>query len=151
MSPHSFRRRGRRRARPEADRSERGAREAPAARVYPVCPVCGEAVRDLASALTHRQTGQPAHFDCIVKELKAANPLGAQERLCYLGGGVFGVLTWRVEGNPASFVINRRIPYEDPRAPQDWKKQLQAEGQAMVGMPVMGEAKPSSQDAGSEH
>jgi len=83
-----------------------------------------------------------------VKELREANPLGPQERLCYLGGGAFGVLTWRVEGNPASFVIKRRIPYEDPRAPQDWKKQLQAEGQAIVGMPAMGEAKTSTGDAG---
>jgi hypothetical protein len=116
--------------------------------VFTPCPVCGEPVRELASALTHRQSGQPAHFDCIVKELREANPLGPQERLCYLGGGAFGVLTWRVEGNPASFVIKRRIPYEDPNVPREWKKLLQAEGQAVVGMPVMNDAKSSPDDAG---
>ena len=145
MSPHTFRRRGRRRERPPI--GARPEREAQPSRVFAPCPVCGEPVRELASALTHRQSGQPAHFDCIVKELREANPLGPQERLCYLGGGAFGVLTWRVEGNPASFVIKRRIPYEDPRIPQEWKKQLQAEGQAIVGMPVLHDSKPSPDDA----
>ena len=31
------------------------------------------------------------------------------------------------------------IPYEDPRSPQEWKRELQAEGQAIVGLPVMPE------------
>jgi hypothetical protein len=116
--------------------------------VLPACPVCGAPVQELSSALTHRQSGQPAHFDCIVKELREANPLGPQERLCYLGGGVFGVLTWKVEGNPASFVIKRRIPYEDPRSPQEWKQQLQSAGQSIVGMPVMLDSKEKAVDAG---
>jgi hypothetical protein len=141
VSPHTFRRRGRRHQRTNGERGERQQREPAPQRVFPGCPICGEPVRELASALTHRQSGRPAHFDCIVKELREANPLGPQERLCYLGGGSFGVLTWRTEGNPASFVIKRRIPYEDPHVPQEWKKQLQAEGQSVVGMPVLPEPK----------
>jgi hypothetical protein len=137
VSPHSFRRRGRRRDRTPEDRGERRVQQPPLPpRSFPACPVCAEAVRDLAAALTHRPTGRPAHFDCILKELRDQNPLGPQEKLCYLGSGVFGVLTWRQEGNPASFVIKRRIPYEDPRTTQDWKRELQAEGQAIVGLPV---------------
>jgi hypothetical protein len=148
MSPHTFRRRSRRHQRPAGDRTERQAQQPATQRVVPVCPVCGEPVQELSSALTHRQSGGPAHFDCIVKELREANPLGPQERLCYLGGGVFGVLTWKIEGNPASFVIKRRIPYEDPHAPQEWKQQLQAAGQSIVGMPVMPDSKETSGDAG---
>jgi hypothetical protein len=148
MSPHTFRRRGRRHQRPSGDRGERPAPPPQAPRVFPGCPVCGEPVRELSSALTHRQSGKPAHFDCIVKELREANPLGPQERLCYLGGGTFGVLTWRVEGNPASFVVKRRIPYEDPHAPQEWKKQLQAEGQSIVGIPAMKDPQAQPDDEG---
>jgi hypothetical protein len=148
VSPHTFRRRGRRHQRTSAERNERPAKQTAAPRVFPECPVCGEPVRELASALTHRQSGKPAHFDCVVKELREANPLGPQERLCYLGGGVFGVLIWKVEGNPASFVIKRRIPYEDPHAPQEWKRQLQEEAQSVVGMPVMPEPKAPPNEAG---
>jgi len=148
VSPHTFRRRGRRHQRPSNERAERPAKQTPTPRVFPECPVCGESVRELASALTHRQSGRPAHFDCVVKELREANPLGPQERLCYLGAGVFGVLTWKVEGNPATFVIKRRIPYEDPRAPQEWKRQLQEEAQSVVGMPAMPEPKASPDGTG---
>jgi hypothetical protein len=148
VSPHTFRRRGRRHQRIPGERTERQAREPAKPREFPGCPVCGEPVLELSSALTHRQSGRPAHFDCVVKELREANPLGPQERLCYLGGGVFGVLTWKVEGNPASFVIKRRIPYEDPHTPQEWKQQLQAEGQSIVGMPVMLSPKAEPGDAG---
>jgi hypothetical protein len=93
--------------------------------VYPDCPICGKQVRELSSALTHRITLQPAHFDCVFRELREANPLSAQEKLCYLGGGCFGVLEFRPNGGPTGFVIKKRIQYEEKDPPQAWKKPLQ--------------------------
>ena len=147
MSPHSFRRRGRRHQNPPTDRVDRSPKAPATPLVFPDCSACGQPVRDLSSALTHRETGKPAHFDCILKELRETNPLGPQEKLCYLGGGVFGVLTWRSEGNPGSFVIKRRIPYEDHAAPHEWKKTLQANGQALTGMPEMGRGQGAPEGA----
>ncbi len=123
MSPHTFRHRGRK-------RGGRPAAAAPAepARPAPPCPVCGEPVRELASALAHRASGEPAHFDCILAEVRAANPLGPQERLCYLGGGAFGVISFRTEGNPGSYLVKRRIQYENRDQPPEWKKQLEVGG-----------------------
>ncbi len=91
-------------------------------RVYPDCPVCQQQVRELPSALTHRATGQPAHFDCIMRELRDSNELLPQERICYLGGGTFGIIELRP--GPGKFVIKRRIPYEEKEAVQEWKKPL---------------------------
>ena len=93
--------------------------------VFPDCPVCGKAVRELASALTHRVSRVPAHFDCVVRELRDTNEMNAQEKLCYLGGGTFGILEFRPPGGPSRFVIKRRIQYEEKETPQDWKKPLQ--------------------------
>jgi hypothetical protein len=93
--------------------------------VIPDCPVCGKPVRELASALTHRVSRQPAHFDCVVKELRESNEIAPQEKLCYLGGGCFGILEFRPPGGPSRFVIKRRIQYEEKETPQDWKKPLQ--------------------------
>jgi len=92
--------------------------------IVPDCPVCEKPVRELAAALTHRATGKPAHFDCIIREIREANQLSPQERLCYLGGGTFGVLEFRPPGGGGKFVITRRIPYEEKESPQDWKKPL---------------------------
>jgi hypothetical protein len=93
--------------------------------VFPDCPICGKQVRELSSALTHKITQQPAHFDCVFRELREANPLSPQEKLCYLGGGCFGILEFRPTGGPAGFVIKRRIQYEEKDPPQLWKKPLQ--------------------------
>jgi len=93
--------------------------------VFPDCPVCGKQVRELSSALTHRISQQPAHFDCVVRELREANPVAPQEKLCYLGAGCFGILEFRPPGGPTGFVIKKRIQYEEKDPPQLWKKPLQ--------------------------
>ena len=98
--------------------------EPPVARIAPDCPVCGKPVRELPSALTHRVTGKPAHFECILKELRDANELAPQEKLCYLGGGTFGILQFRPAGSATRFTIRKRISYEEKDTPQDWKKTL---------------------------
>lgn len=92
--------------------------------VFPDCPICRQPVRELPSALTHKETGQPAHFDCIMKELRDSNELAPQERICYLGGGCFGILEFRQPGGPGKFVIRKRIQYEEKEAVQEWKKPL---------------------------
>ena len=99
--------------------------EPPTPVVFPDCPLCGKSVRELASALTHRASGQPAHFDCIMRELRDSNEIGPQEQLCYLGGGSFGIVELRPQGAPSRFVIRKRIQYEEKETPQEWKKQLQ--------------------------
>ena len=93
--------------------------------VYPDCPICGKQVRDLPSALPHRISRQPAHFDCIVQELRDTNEVGPEEKLCYLGGGSFGILEFRASGGPGHFIIKKRIQYEEKEIQQDWKKPLQ--------------------------
>jgi hypothetical protein len=93
--------------------------------VFPDCPVCGKPVRELASALTHRVSRVPAHFECVVRELRDSNEMSPQEKLCYLGGGTFGILEFRPPGGPSRFVIKKRIQYEEKEYPQDWKKTLQ--------------------------
>lgn len=90
----------------------------------PDCPVCGKPVRELPSALTHRVSGKPAHFECIMKEIRDANELAPQERLCYLGAGTFGILQFRSAGGATKFTIRKRISYEEKDSPQDWKKTL---------------------------
>ena len=91
----------------------------------PDCPLCGKPVRELASALTHRVSRQPAHFDCIVGELRDSTDIAPQEKLCSLGAGGFGILEFRPPGGPSRFVIKKRIQYEEKEFPQEWKKPLQ--------------------------
>ena len=123
------RERGRRDGRGSADRQQgEKPREPSVPRLVPECPICRRPVRELPAALTYRPTGAPAHFDCILKELRDANELAPQEKLCYLGGGTFGILQFRPSGGVNRFTIRKRIPYEEKDAPQEWKKTLLVSG-----------------------
>ena len=89
---------------------------------FSLCPVCQKAVRDLASAISHRGTGEPAHFDCILKILREEHSLSENEKICYLGKGSFGVVQFRSNGSPMRFLIRKRIQYEELEAVPEWRK-----------------------------
>ena len=88
-----------------------------------ICPVCGNPVRDLKTAILERESGQPAHFDCIARELAKTEHLEKDERISYLGKGTFGVISYRETGSPARHLIARRIQYEDPEMRAKWRAQ----------------------------
>ncbi len=119
MSSRNFRRRSHRRRHSPQD----GTGSFPRVENYPECPICKKPVRDLPTALSYRSTGSPAHFDCVLKELRDSLELSPQDKLCYLGGGSFGVLQFKSSGG-GKFTIKKKIPYEDKTIPQEWKKVL---------------------------
>ncbi len=90
----------------------------------PLCPICHKPVRDLYSAITHRESGNPAHFDCILKILRESSDLLLHEKICYLGKGSFGIIQQRNSNSPSRFFIRKRIQYEPTDILPDWRKRL---------------------------
>lgn len=89
----------------------------------PPCPLCGKPVTDILSALIDRTSSQPAHFDCVLSSVSEAEKPQAQERVVYLGSGVFAV----VETDPRSpqkFQVKRKIQYEPREGRPEWRKGL---------------------------
>jgi hypothetical protein len=89
---------------------------------FPACPVCQKAVRELHAAITHRESGQPAHFDCILQLLRDSNDLQESEKICYLGKGSFGIVQFRQNAGPMHFLIRKRIQYEQTDGFPDWRR-----------------------------
>ena len=78
------------------------------------CPICGNRIRDQLTTVVHRETGKPAHFDCVISELKKAERIPEREKVYYLGGGCFGVVTeQRRSPNRTKIVVKKKIQYED--------------------------------------
>ncbi len=88
---------------------------------YPLCPLCKNQIRDLVSAIHHLETGQPAHFDCILKTIEKTEELASHEKVCYLGNGSFGIVRFQRDPSIFPFVIRKRIQYEDPDNMPDWR------------------------------
>ncbi len=90
----------------------------------PQCPFCGKPIRDIYSAIAGRETGEPSHFDCILKDIRDQEPLQADEKVCYLGKGSFGIIQNRSGGGSPRFTIRKRIQYEANDREYPWRKQL---------------------------
>lgn len=89
----------------------------------PLCPVCRKPVRELRSAIAHRETQEPAHFDCILRVLREENSLAENEKICYLGNGSFGIVQFRSPaGSPVRFFVRKRIQYEKTDPAPEWRK-----------------------------
>jgi hypothetical protein len=114
----------------EPSREEQGQRDqrpplrAEEARDIPACPLCGKPVYDLSTALSaSRETGEPAHFDCVLERVQASETLAAGEKIVYLGSGSFGVVTFKDKGE-SSFAVQRRIQWEKEGEKKDWRRGL---------------------------
>jgi hypothetical protein len=90
---------------------------------FPECPLCQKAVRDLTSAINHRESDRPAHFDCILKVLRSDNAVAQHEKICYLGKGSFGIVQFRQHSGRSSFFIRKRIQYEETEPIPEWRQQ----------------------------
>jgi hypothetical protein len=98
--------------------------DAPPKRDYDPCPLSGEPIRDVLSAISHPQTGQPTNLESVIAELSRREQLGANERICYIGEGQFGVIQEQKVGGKQQITIIRRISYEQGNTRADWRKEL---------------------------
>jgi hypothetical protein len=108
---------------PRPARPEESARQEPA-RDMPACPLCGKPVYDLSTAIAAaRETGEPAHFDCVLERVAASETLESGEKLVYLGSGAFGVVEFK-DKSEAHFAVKRRIQWEKEGEKKDWRRGL---------------------------
>ena len=90
------------------------------------CPLCDKPLYDLSTALSsNKETGEPAHFDCVLERVMAAETLAAGEKIVYLGSGAFGVVEYKDRAETA-FTVKRRIQWEKEGEKRDWRKALSA-------------------------
>jgi len=89
-----------------------------------LCPVCHKPVRDLFTAIAYNLNEKPAHFDCILKQLKKNEELLNNEKVYYLGNGSFGIIAFRNPSSPIKFLIRKRIQYEKVDESPKWRTRL---------------------------
>jgi hypothetical protein len=88
------------------------------------CPLCGKPVYDLSTALSSGQEGgEPAHFDCVLDRVTAAETLEAGDKIVYLGSGAFAVVVFK-DRSESAFTVKRRIQWEKEGEKKDWRKGL---------------------------
>ena len=74
-----------------------------------ICPKCNERITDMASAICDKASGQPMHFECVMKMLESSETLGQNEKIAYIGQGRFAVLYYENIRDQRHFQIKKII------------------------------------------
>ncbi|MFW5695546.1 MAG: hypothetical protein ACOCYB_10285 [Alkalispirochaeta sp.] len=94
-------------------------------REYDVCPVSGEEIDDIVTALAEPYSGRPARFDRVIEKIRASEEIGEDERLAYLGKGAFGIVSIQTgENGRPELTVRKRIQYEDSHEKYSWRREL---------------------------
>lgn len=90
----------------------------------PECPICNKTVRDILTAISIGDDNTPAHFDCVLKKITETEDISPNEKVCYLGGGSFGIVKFRKTSNSNRFFVRKRIQFEPKESKSDWRKRV---------------------------
>jgi hypothetical protein len=74
--------------------------------------MCGGRISDPLTTVRERDSEKPAHFDCVLKRLGVEKRIAPHEKIYYLGGGNFGIVTERRSRGRLELVIRERFEYE---------------------------------------
>lgn len=89
------------------------------------CPISGEPIDDIFTAITHPASGKPARFDAVIASLTEREQLEPEERIAYIGKGMFGIIKMeKTENGRSELVVRKRIPYEEGHEKQVWRREL---------------------------
>ena len=89
-----------------------------------ICPKCGQPITELASSLTDRNSDQPIHFECALREVEAGEKLDEKEKIAYIGQGRFGLLYFENPRDQRKFTIKKIIEWEDREKKSQWREEL---------------------------
>lgn len=81
----------------------------------PICPICNNPIYIMEEGINHNATGNLAHFECVLNEIKQnnINDIEENDKLVYLGSGTFGIIQERNSGKNSKLFVRKRINYEN--------------------------------------
>lgn len=88
------------------------------------CRLCSEPITELSSALADKMSGEPVHFDCVLKRLQAQETLADGQKITYIGQGRFAVTFFENPHDLRKFTIIRIIEWEERDSVHEWRTEI---------------------------
>lgn len=89
-----------------------------------ICSYCSQPIADVASSIADKTTGNPVHFDCIMKQLSESESLGENEKISYIGQGRFAILFFENPRDQRRFSIRKLIEWEGREQKIEWRAEI---------------------------
>lgn len=88
------------------------------------CPWCDTPIKDISTAISDKTSGLPVHFDCVIARLGKTEMMGANDAICYIGGGRFGLIQYNNPPDTTDFRIKKIFEWEDKDNRGDWRRNV---------------------------
>ncbi len=88
------------------------------------CPLCGQSINELSTAVTDAATGSTVHFDCAIEKLKKSETLEQNDKIIYIGQGRFGVVHFDNIHDTKHFNIKKIIDFESKEKKEVWREEM---------------------------
>lgn len=93
-------------------------------RPKPICPLCGQKINMLSTAISVTENQVPGHFECVIRYIAETENPKANEKIVYLGKGEFGIVKFTGGGKDSKFKIRKRITFEKSDEPIAWRREI---------------------------
>jgi len=90
----------------------------------PECPWCGKQIKDIATAISDKETGRPVHFDCVLARIMQMENLDQNDSVCYIGGGRFGIVHYNNPPDTRDFTIKKILEWEAKEINNEWRRPI---------------------------
>jgi hypothetical protein len=90
----------------------------------PDCPWCGKKINDITTSITDKDTGLPVHFDCVLARIAETEKLEANDSICYIGGGRFGIVHYNNPQETKGFTIKKIFEWEAKDTVSEWRRPI---------------------------
>ena len=90
----------------------------------PDCPWCGKPIKDITTAISDKESGNPVHFDCVLARIVEMEHLETNDSVCYIGGGRFGVIHYNNPPDMRDFTVKRILEWEVKEKNYEWRKPI---------------------------
>jgi len=90
----------------------------------PDCPWCGKQIKDITTAISDKDTGLPVHFDCVLSRIAEMEDLDANDNVCYIGGGRFGIIHYNNLPDTRDFFIKKILEWENKDINNEWRRPI---------------------------
>jgi hypothetical protein len=90
----------------------------------PDCPWCGKPINDITTAISDKDSGRPVHFDCVLARINKMENLEANDSVCYIGGGRFGIIHYNNSQDTKSFTIKKIHEWEIKDINREWRRPI---------------------------
>jgi hypothetical protein len=96
-------------------------KQPPLAMPAATCAWCNKAIKDISSAISDPNSGEPIHFDCVINRIIENEILESGDMVSYIGGGRFGIIHFNNPPDTRDFMIKKIFEWENKENRSEWR------------------------------